>query len=98
MFPYSMRYYQGLFEGKLGYKLLVAETRYPKFAGISLRGDPIKSRGISLEGYQEYFDPTHRLVEADESFTVYDHPLALVFYNQSKLGYQQMMEVIVGKQ
>ena len=98
MFPYSMRYYQSLFDGTLGYTLLLAETRHPNFAGISLRGNSIVSAGIDLKDNQKYFDTTHRLGSADESFTVYDHPLVLVFHNQSKLGYDQMMEVIVGKQ
>ncbi|MDP6770612.1 MAG: glycosyltransferase family 39 protein, partial [Anaerolineales bacterium] len=97
MFPYSMKYYQSLFDGTLGYTLLLAETRYPNFAGRSLRGDPIKSAGVNLKDIQKYFYTTHRSVVADESFTVYDHPLVLVFHNQSKLEYHRMMEVIVGK-
>jgi hypothetical protein len=78
--------------------LVLAETRYPYFAGVSLRGDPIKSAGIDLKGNQKYYDTTYSPTVADESFTVYDHPLVLVFYNQSKLGYEQMMGVIVGKE
>ena len=97
LFPYGVKYYQGLFGGTLGYKLVLAETRYPYFGGISLRGNPIKSAGIDLNGNQKYYDTTYSPGVADESFTVYDHPLVLVFHNQSKLGYEQMMEVIMGK-
>ncbi|HCU80308.1 MAG TPA: hypothetical protein DGN60_03985 [Chloroflexi bacterium] len=98
LFPYSVKYYQGLFDGTLGYSLELAETRHPSFFGISLRGDPIGSAGINLRDDKKHYDHMHRSVVADESFTVYDHPLVLVFYNESKLGYDHMMDVIVGKQ
>ena len=97
LFPYGMKYYQGLFDGTLGYTLVLAETRFPTFAGISLRGDPIKSAGIDLKGNQKYYEASYRPGVADESFTVYDHPLVLIFYNQAKLGYEQMIEVIMGE-
>ena len=98
LFRYTVKYYQGLFDGTLGYSLVLAETRYPNFAGISLRGDPISSVGVKLKDNLRHYEYSHSSVASDESFTVYDHPLVLVFYNESKLAYGEMMEVIVGKQ
>ena len=75
---------------------MLAETRYPYLGGITLRGNPIKSAGVDLKSDHKYYDTTYRSGVADESFTVYDHPLVLVFHNQSRLGYEQMMGVIMG--
>jgi len=94
LFPYSTRYYSSLFDGTLGYKLVFGETRYPMVAGRSLRGDPIMSLGIDFAESEIYGDVLHRSSVSDESFTVYDHPLVLIFYNESRLSFDELMDVV----
>ena len=94
LFPYSTRYYSSLFDGTLGYKLVFGETRYPTVAGRSMRGDPIMSLGIDFAESEIYGDVLHRSSVSDESFTVYDHPLVLIFYNESRLSFDELMDVV----
>jgi hypothetical protein len=91
LFPFSAKYYRGLLDGSLGYQLILVETRYPVFAGRSMRGDPIKSLGIEPVYDRVPEAVEHRPVASDESFTVYDHPMVLVFVNEMRLSYDQIV-------
>ncbi|MFZ2360755.1 MAG: DUF2298 domain-containing protein [Anaerolineae bacterium] len=55
-YPMTNRYYQLLFDGKLGYELALEQVNSPRLFGVA-----IDDRN------------------ADESFTLYDHPRVLVF-------------------
>ena len=87
-FPFSNRYYQGLFNGGLGYELDREFTNYPELLGVSFRDDaigraglqkpkalnPVESSAISLNlGY------------ADDNAVGYDHPRVLLFKNSAHL-------------
>jgi len=91
LFPFSAKYYRGLLDGSLGYQLILIETRYPVFAGRSMRGDPVKSLGIEPVYNRVPETIEHRPIAADESFTVYDHPMVLIFYNEMRLSYDQIV-------
>jgi len=45
-FPFSNAYYQGLFNGSLGYELDREFTNYPEFLGVSFRDDAIGRAGL----------------------------------------------------
>lgn len=88
-YPDASKYYQDLFDEKLGYKLIKKIVSYP---GFSL---PIKTcifLGPTAYPYKsklnQWFEVDHscsypgiyfRDDMADESFTVYDHPQVLIF-------------------
>ncbi|MCD6289004.1 MAG: DUF2298 domain-containing protein, partial [Anaerolineae bacterium] len=55
-YPMTTRYYQLLFEGKLGFKKVTEFTSYPRLDGLVFVDD-----------------------DADESFTLYDHPKPIIF-------------------
>ena len=81
-YPMTREYYRLLFDGELGYALAHWETSYPNLYGLSFVDDtfgrPELSTPEPLKGYKQ---TSARLSMgfADESFTVYDHPLVLVF-------------------
>ncbi len=81
-YPMSTRFYQMLFSGNLGFKLLRAETSYPHLLGINLVDDTFSRPGLPSPDGISSFMPTGLSLDlgyADESFTVYDHPKAMIF-------------------
>ena len=81
-YPITTRYYQLLFEEKLGYELAAAFTSYPSLGGVALEDDTLTDPGLAtprLLAEQESSRPHINLGHADESFSVYDHPKVLVF-------------------
>jgi YYY domain-containing protein len=74
-YPISTRYYELLFAEKLGFRLEKAFTSYP---GLPF-DNPSTGLGALL-GWTIVDD------EADESFTVYDHPKPLVFKKEHDLS------------
>lgn len=82
-YPITTRYYRLLFSGELGYELAHYEAAYPQLLGLTLRDDTFRRPGLTPPG------DLSRLVGinlgyADESFTVYDHPLVLIFQNTER--------------
>lgn len=73
-YPISSRYYRLLFEGRLGFELTAYAANNIALAGVVIADDrfaQVRPGGINLNAIP--------LGRADESFTVYDHPLPLVF-------------------
>ncbi len=64
-FPLSIRYYEALFSGELGYELIAEFSSFPTVGGFEI---PDQAR-----------TPFWNDWEAEEAFHVYDHPLVLVF-------------------
>jgi hypothetical protein len=96
-FPLATRYYQQLFGGHLGFELVAAPAVYPQWAGLTLLDDP--RAGLPL--------PTPRLLtasrprgwvidlgQADESFSVYDHPQPLIFARVERLSREQLASLL----
>ncbi len=92
-YPLTGGYYRALFDGTLGFRVVASFSRYPNLPGLSLVDDPFTHAGLAnpLGGW-----PTGSIVAgfADESFTVYDHPLAMVFRNERRLTVAQMEAII----
>lgn len=77
-YPVSTRYYELLFAEELGFRLEKAFTSYP---GLPF-DNPSTGRRTPL-GWTIVDD------EADESFTVYDHPKPLIFKKERELSDQE---------
>ena len=98
-YPATSAYYRLLFSGELGYELANAETAYPRLAGVSFTDDTFGRPGLprptaadSVNG----FGFALNLGFADESFSVYDHPLGLVFRNVERLDAESIRRAIEG--
>ena len=91
IYPLTNAYYQALFDGELGYELVLSATRFPKLGNVGLRSDPFWQAGMSWpRGLEPISGEDLMPGYADESFTVYDHPLVLVYRNQAHLGVTEL--------
>lgn len=77
-YPLTSGYYRALFAGEMGFNLERAFFRYPHLGGIWLIDDPFRRAGLTPPPV-DWPDGAVNLGFADESFTVYDHPLVLIF-------------------
>lgn len=81
-YPLSQRYHQLLFDGTLGFEPVYAHTRVPGLLGMHLLPDSFIWPG--LQPPQQVVDylgefPGLSGGRFDESFTVYDQPLVMIF-------------------
>ncbi|MBP6015896.1 MAG: glycosyltransferase family 39 protein [Candidatus Promineofilum sp.] len=92
-YPLSSQYHQLLFDGDLGYELVWVGSRTPRLFGISFQADTFDWVGLQPPaGVAHYMDRKGSLIvgRADESFTVYDQPLTMIFRNAGKLSAEDM--------
>ena len=85
-YPVSAEYYRLLFSGRLGYQVVDAQTSYPSLAGVSFVDDTLSRPALPAPGLANTA-PAGLALDlgfADESFTVYDHPMTLVFENTAR--------------
>ncbi len=81
-YPISSRYYRLLFGGQLGFDLVAFARNDPRVGGVTIADDPISSVGLNvppLLAESARGAGVWSWGRADESFTVYDHPMPLVF-------------------
>lgn len=81
-YPLSSRYYRLLFDGQLGFDLVAFARNDPSLDGITIADDTLSDAGLSVPPPLAAYHPTATIWSwghADESFTVYDHPMPLVF-------------------
>jgi 4-amino-4-deoxy-L-arabinose transferase-like glycosyltransferase len=87
-YPISSRYYQALFAERLGFELVAAPASYPQLAGVTLLDNPRAGLLLPIPPLLASTKPGGWVVDlgqADESFTVYDHPQPLVFAKVAQL-------------
>ncbi len=81
-YPLTTGYYRQLFRGNLGYELVHWEASYPNLFGVSFKHDTFSRPGLTEPAALRDDKPsavTLNLGFADESYSVYDHPLVMVF-------------------
>jgi 4-amino-4-deoxy-L-arabinose transferase-like glycosyltransferase len=87
-YPISSRYYRLLFSGQLGFELAASAVNGIALDGVVIADDRFDGIASPL------FSTSDALVwnwgRADESFTVYDHPLPLVFKKARPLSRDQL--------
>jgi 4-amino-4-deoxy-L-arabinose transferase-like glycosyltransferase len=99
-YPLMRRYYECLFGGTLGYRLVALPDveRQPRLGPLAWVSDPFGAAGLPSPLPTEWERPaplTLRLGRADESLTVYDHPRPLLFENVARLAPQEMARLFV---
>ncbi len=93
-YPLTAAYYRALFAGELGFRLERTFSRYPQIFGLTLFDDTLVWPRLADPGLAPPA-PALSLGPADESFTVYDHPLVLVFRNEHGLSRQAITAAIL---
>nr|MBC7244906.1 glycosyltransferase family 39 protein [Chloroflexota bacterium] len=93
----SSRYYQRLFAGQLGFQLVAAPAVYPHWMGITLLDNPRAGLLLSSPSLLATSKPgglVLNLGQADESFTVYDHPQPFIFAKVLRLSRQELQALL----
>lgn len=93
-YPLTSLYYQALFDERLGFELIAVARRYPTLGGWQIVDDPFTPVRLAVPSLAEPGARDWNWGAADESFTVYDHPLAMVFQNVKRLTAEEMWETI----
>lgn len=94
VYPLSGQFHQLLFAGELGYELVYVADRTPRIGNLAIYPDTFDWVGVRPPaGVQSYLAerPRWQLGRADESFTVYDQPLTMIFKNQEKQTAEEML-------
>lgn len=94
-YPLSSQYYQLLFDSQLGFEVAYVGTRQPNLFGVSLVPDSFGWPGLTPPAAVEAFltdQPGLEMGRFDESFTVYDQPLVIIFRNEKKMTTEQLLD------
>ncbi len=94
-YPLTTLYYRALFGERLGYRLEFFAARYPHLGPVTFMDQPLTDPALPIPPSLRAFRPSPIVIglgRADESFTVYDHPLTLIFRNVERLTPEQMLE------
>jgi hypothetical protein len=96
-YPISGRYHQSLFSGSLGYEVAAVYGRFPNLLGFYLKPDtfswPELRPPVEVADYLAGF-PGLNWGRSDESFTVYDQPLTIIFRNVGRLSAEEMLRTL----
>ena len=82
-YPMTIRYYQALFSGQLGFALVHKQASYPSLFGITINDD----RVAGYQGLAAQLQP-------DEAFTVYDHPKVLIYQKTPAFSAQSVQRLL----
>ncbi len=98
-YPITKLYYELLFAEKLGYKLVAYSAVYPSFMGVTFMNDTLVDPALPQPELMRANKPTGLVInlgKADESFTVYDHPMPLVFKRVESIPEAQVRAMFDG--
>lgn len=92
-YPVSRQYHQLLLDGKLGYEVVAIYGRFPTLGSLTLQPDTFGWPNLQpAQPIEEFLNATPRLNwgRLDESFTVYDQPLTIIFQNTGQMTADEM--------
>jgi YYY domain-containing protein len=98
-YPITSLYYELLFAEKLGFKLVAVSAVYPSFLGVTIMNDTLVDPNLPRPELLRTSKPAGLVInlgKADESFTVYDHPMPLVFQKVEQIGEAQVRAMFDG--
>lgn len=97
-YPLSNQYYPLLFDGTLGFEVAYTGSRFPGLFDFHYKPDTFGWPGLEPpEPVADYLRsiPGINGGRNDESFTVYDQPLVMIFRNVENLTAEEMAEQLV---
>ncbi|MEN8098213.1 MAG: glycosyltransferase family 39 protein [Chloroflexota bacterium] len=98
-YPEAAAYYRLLFDGDIGFRMVFSASRFPSVARVQFVNDPFTKVGLAAPALTTTEE--NRFVidlgSLDESATVYDHPIVLVFENVGKLASDEISSRIANE-
>lgn len=99
-YPMTNRYYDELFTGQLGFEPVMTAHIEPNLFGVAIRDDPLEGLAfdtVSLKKWiEQQFDCCFNNAVvwnwgfADESYSVYDHPVPIIFRKVQPLTFSEL--------
>jgi uncharacterized membrane protein/4-amino-4-deoxy-L-arabinose transferase-like glycosyltransferase len=92
-YPVTGLFFEQLFAGNLGFELAHWEATYPNLFGVSFVDDTFSRPGLPTPPPLRDFKPSAvalNLGFADESYSVYDHPLVILFKRVKDIPREEM--------
>jgi hypothetical protein len=96
-YPISSRYYQLLFSGQLGFELVDYARNAPALGKIAIADETFAYAGLPVPPPVSRPEPGLTLWNwghADESFTVYDHPMPLIWKKTRALSPTELKSLL----
>ncbi len=95
-YPETSAYYRSLFSGQLGYELVHVESTFPSIANFYIVNETFYPSSLDPpNNLSEFYQGNYiNLGRSDESFTVYDHPVNLLFKNNSRFSSNKIQKII----
>jgi hypothetical protein len=94
-YPLTSRYYQLLLGEELGFELVYSAATYPRVLGVDLVHDTFREPDLPKPALLRRAESQRRalvLGRADESYSVYDHPLTMVFRKVEALSRDELLQ------
>ncbi len=98
LYPTTSRFYELLFQERLGFRLAHWEGTDMEVLGLRLVENPFARPGLPVPAaIASTWERAGAFVlpGADESWTVYDRPLVMVFRNEGRLSAQEIQSVLL---
>ncbi len=93
-YPLTSRYYQLLLGEELGFELVHSAATYPRVFGVDLVNDTFHDPDLPKPALVRAAEAERRalvLGRADESYSVYDHPMTMVFEKVEPLSREELL-------
>ncbi|MCJ7737479.1 MAG: DUF2298 domain-containing protein [Anaerolineae bacterium] len=93
-YPLTIAYYEHLFSGELGFRLVADFTSYPAIGPFQF-ADQENSFALNEPEYRYQNQPINiPLPAAEEAFSVYDHPRVLIFEKTPDYSHDRVEELL----
>jgi hypothetical protein len=96
-FPNSSKFYQPLFSGELGFEPVFVTGRFPRIGEFYLQPDFFGWPNLRPPRVvRRYLDGLGGITlgRADESFTLYDQSLVMIFENVDRISAEELQEIV----
>jgi 4-amino-4-deoxy-L-arabinose transferase-like glycosyltransferase len=99
LYPLSSQYYPLLFSGQLGFEPVFVNARSPHIGTVHYWPARFSASGLTAPDLVEWYLSQPMILSpgpADESFTVYDQPMPMLFQNTGRLSADEMLALFTG--
>lgn len=100
-YPLTSKYHELLFSGKLGFHLVYCAASYPSLFGVTIVNDSFTRPNLPVPEGMDACSPSGIVINmgyADETFTVFDHPMSMVFKKVTDLPEEELLGLLMGNQ